>query len=130
MNNNLLHKITLFFLALVWLVNGLFCKVLHLVPRHEQIVTHIIGRSWFPSQLTKIIGIAEVLMSVWILSGIKKRLNALTQILVVAIMNVIEFILVPDLLLWGRMNSVFACLFILLIYLNEFHWKKEQLQKI
>ena len=38
-------------------------------------------------------------MAVWILSGIKSRLNAATQIVVVGVMNVLEFILAPD---WGE----------------------------
>ena len=35
-------------------------------------------------------------------------------------MNIWEFIIAPDLLLWGKLNSVFALLFIALIYFNEF----------
>lgn len=35
-------------------------------------------------------------------------------------MNIIEFILAPDLLLFGRMNIVFASIFIGVIYVNEF----------
>ena len=35
-------------------------------------------------------------------------------------MNVIEFILVPDLLLWGKMNAIFAFLLVLVVYYNEF----------
>ena len=35
-------------------------------------------------------------------------------------MNVIEFILAPDLLLFGRLNLLLAGLFILVIFLNEF----------
>ncbi|EMS33047.1 hypothetical protein C943_00324 [Mariniradius saccharolyticus AK6] len=38
----------------------------------------------------------------------------------VAIMNILEFVLVPDLLLWGRYNALFALLFIGLVYYNEF----------
>ena len=39
---------------------------------------------------------------------------------VVGSMNILEFILAPDLLLFGRMNIVFAAIFIGLIYVNEF----------
>ena len=41
--------------------------------------------------------------------------------LVIATMNILEFIIVPNLLLWGRANALFAFLFILVIYYNEFH---------
>jgi len=64
-------------------------------------------------------------MAIWILSGFKRRLCAITQIIVIGTMNTLEFILVPDLLLWGRLNSLFALLFILLIYFNEFTINKK-----
>jgi hypothetical protein len=109
-------------ISLVWLINGLFCKVLDFVPRHELIVSRILGTE-YASIFTKLIGIAEILMVVWILSGIKSRHCAIFQIVVVAAMNVLEFILVPDLLLFGRFNIVFAFLFISIIYINEFKIK-------
>lgn len=68
-------------------------------------------------------------MAVWIVSGLWTRLNALTQILVIAAMNVLEFALVPDLLLWGKANAVFALLFILLIGYNEFGMNKTPAQQ-
>ncbi|MDB5257963.1 MAG: hypothetical protein JWM14_2658 [Chitinophagaceae bacterium] len=129
MTNQQIHKALNFFIAFVWLVNGLYCKILNLVPRHEQIVERILGNTFSPTHLTKVIGIAEILMAVWVLSGIKKRWNAVTQIVIVATMNSIEFVLVPDLLLWGKMNIVFAVAFILVIYCNEFYWGKESIQE-
>ena len=107
-------------IAAVWLVNGLFCKVLNLVPRHQQIVARILGEEHARS-FTLLIGILETIMAAWIISRIWPRLNAVVQILVVAIMNTLEVILVPDLLLWGRFNAFFAFLFILLIYYKEFY---------
>jgi len=114
-----------FLVAAVWLVNGLFCKVLNLVPRHQQIVARIIGDS-HAAVLTRAIGFAEIAMAVWILSGIKPRLNAITQIVVIASMNTLEFLLASDLLLWGRFNALYAFLFILLI-LYVFILKKPSL---
>ena len=113
------HRILTYLIAIVWIANGLFCKLLNLVPRHEQIVSRIIG-SEFSEPITRVIGVSEIFMAIWILSGFKSRLNAITQMLVVATMNILEFILVPDLLLWGRFNSIFALMFILVIYYNEF----------
>ena len=113
------HRILNYFIAAVWIANGLLCKVLNLVPRHQEIVGRILGDQ-YASPLTKVIGISEILMAIWILSGIKPRFNALTQVLIIVIMNTLEFILVPDLLLWGRFNALFAFLFILLILYNEF----------
>jgi uncharacterized membrane protein YphA (DoxX/SURF4 family) len=115
-------------MAAIWVVNGLLCKVLNLVPRHEEIVKRILGTP-YPRTLTTLIGLAEIGVGIWILTGIKPRLSATLQILAVVIMNILEFILVPDLLLWGRLNSIFAFLFIILIYLNEFYLNRQLMQQ-
>ncbi len=114
-----LHKALNYFIALVWLVNGLLCKVLNLVPRHQQIVARILGHE-HANLFTKLIGLSEILMAVWIISAIKPKLNTLTQMLIIAVMNTIEFILARDLLLWGWANSIFAAMFIGFIYYNQF----------
>jgi hypothetical protein len=101
------------------LVNGLFCKILNLVPRHQEIVSRILGEE-HAAFFTKAIGVSEVLMVVWILSKIKGRFCALFQIVIIATMNIIEFFFVPDLLLFGRLNIAVACVFMLIIYVNEF----------
>ncbi len=106
-------------IALVWLVNGLFCKVLNMVPRHQLIVSNILGAE-YASLLTKAIGVSEILMFVWVLSGIRSRWCAIFQIFLVATMNVLEFFLVPDLLLFGHLNALFAAMFIAVVYYNEF----------
>src|SRR5687767_9228907 len=93
----------LYLTAVVWIANGLFCKILNLVPRHEQIVARILGPE-NSSLLIILIGIGEILMAIWIISRIASRLNAITQITLVLTMNVLEFILAPDLLLWGKLN--------------------------
>jgi inner membrane protein involved in colicin E2 resistance len=45
------------------------------------------------------------------------------------VMNTLEFILVPDLLLWGKLNSFYALLFIGLVYYTEFVLNKKIRQK-
>jgi len=128
MNNRKLYKILTFCIALVWILNGLFCKVLNLVPRHEQIVARILGYD-YSRVLTILIGLSEIAMAVWILSKFKSRLNAIAQIAIVGLMNTLEFILVPDLLLWGKLNSLFALIFILVVYFNEFYLNKKITQQ-
>ena len=123
-----LHKALTLLISVVWLANGLFCKVLNLVPRHEQIVARMLGED-YSRPLTILIGLSEIIMAVWVLSKFKSKLNAITQILVVATMNTLEFILIPDLLLWGRLNSLFALLFISLVYYNEFVLNKKLIQQ-
>jgi hypothetical protein len=116
------YKLLNYLIAAVWMANGFFCKVLNLVPRHQEIVARILGNG-HATLLTRMIGLAEITMAIWIVSGYWARLNAITQVLIIATMNVLEFMLVPDLLLWGRFNLLFACLLMLLILYNEYFLK-------
>ena len=128
MANKSLHKIILYFIAFVWFINGLYCKVLNGVPRHQLIVERILGNP-NAGVLTILIGLSEIGMALWIISQIKSRLNAIVQIIIIAVMNALEFYLAPDLLLWGKLNAVFAILFIMLIFYNEFMLNKKISQK-
>ena len=100
--------------AAVWLVNGLYCKVLDGVPRHRAIVARILGEdhAWL---LTRLIGLAEIALAAWILSGIRWKWSAAVQIALVAAMNVLEFFLAPDLLLFGKLNSLVALAYVTLV---------------
>lgn len=113
------HQVIRFFIALVWLINGFFAKVLGVVPRHQKIVAHILG-SEFAKQITTIIGFLEILMAVWILSKIESKTSSIFQIVLILSMNLLEIAFVPELLLWGKFNFIFAILFVVLIYYNEF----------
>lgn len=123
------HKVLTYFIATVWIANGLFCKVLNLVPRHEEIVARILGND-YSRPLTLLIGLAETAMAIWVLTKLKSKINAITQMAIVATMNLIEFITVPDLLLWGKLNIIFAFLFIGLVYYNEFVLNKNPNSRI
>jgi hypothetical protein len=118
------HQLLTCFIAAVWIVNGLFCKVLNLVARHQEIVAHILGSN-HSRLFTLLIGLSEMVMAVWIVSGLWSRFNAITQMVVVAAMNALEFFLVPGLLRWGKLNALWAFLFIVLIYYNEFYLNKK-----
>lgn len=119
MTSHKVHTLLNYIIASVWLINGLFCKVLNLTPRHKQIVAQIIGHD-IAKMMTIFIGFSEIVMAIWIWTQYKSKLSATLQIAIVVIMNLLEFILVPDLLLWGRFNAVFALLFIGLVYFNTF----------
>ena len=108
-----------YLISAVWLVNGLFCKVLNGVPRHRLIVARIIGTA-HAAALTRAIGFAEIAMAVWIVSGIRPRLNTITQVAVIATMNTIEYAMAYDLLLWGRWNDFSAFLFLLMLLYNGY----------
>lgn len=124
LNKQHVHKVLTYTIAAVWLVNGLFCKVLGLVPRHQEIVAQILGRE-YAKPITLCIGFAEILMAIWIISGWKSRLNAILQILIIVMMNILEFTIIPNLLLWGKMNIIFAVMFCALIFYNEFILSKK-----
>ena len=112
-----MHRLITYLIALVWLINGLLCKVLMLVPRHAAIVARILGPA-HASVLTRLIGLGEIGMALWVLSGIRPHWCAWTQIALILSMNMLEAVLAPDLLLWGRCNAVFAVLFCGLIYFH------------
>ena len=108
-----------YFIALVWLANGLFAKVLNLVPRHTEIVASILGPA-YARPLTIFIGLSEIAMAVWIVLDRQRKPTAILQIAIILTMNTLESILVPELLLWGYLNPVFAALFCILIYYHAF----------
>lgn len=111
-------------IAMVWFINGFFCKILNLVPRHQAIVGSILSQE-HAVLLTKTIGILEVLLAIWILTRLQSKLTTLLQITLIASMNVIEFCLTPELLLFGKLNIVFAIVFMLIIYFNQYYHHKE-----
>jgi hypothetical protein len=111
----LIKKLLTYAIALVWFINGLYCKILGLVPRHEQIVAQILGEE-YASILIILIGLAELVMVVWILSGWQRRWCAIAQIVVVLSMNILETTLVHEFLLWGYWNGLFALIFVLVVY--------------
>lgn len=114
-----MNKILTWCIAFVWVVNGFFSKILNFVPRHEQIVARILGND-YSNLITVLIGCSEILMAVWIITKYKSKINAIMQMIIVLVMNIIEFSLASDLLLWGKWNILFALLFISLVYYNEF----------
>ncbi len=113
-------------LSVIWLINGFYCKLLNQIPRHQLIVSRILGNE-YANELTKLIGIAEIIIAIWILSGFKSRANAVLQMIIIATMNTIEFFLAKDLLLFGAWNAVWAVILILIIYFNEFHLNRKHM---
>lgn len=109
-----MKRIPKYIFAAVWVANGLVCKVLDIVPRHREIVARILGED-HALALTRLIGVGEIGIAVWILSDIKARWSAWAQIAAVMTMNVIEFFLVPDLLLFGKLNFLVALAYVALV---------------
>jgi uncharacterized membrane protein len=65
-------------------------------------------------------------MAIWILSEIKHRFCTFAQVILIAVMNTIEFFLVPDLLLFGHTNALLATLFVLLILINAYKLRQHK----
>ena len=84
--------------AAVWLVFGVVFKILDLVPRHRLIVASVVGEA-AAGPVTFLIGGAEAVMGLWILSGIRPRACAATQTIAIATMNALELSMARDLLL-------------------------------
>jgi uncharacterized membrane protein YphA (DoxX/SURF4 family) len=84
--------------ASVWIVFGLGFKVLRLVPRHERIVARILGEAVAPV-LTRLIGVGELAIGIWMLTGRFSAACAAVQTALVVTMNAIELTRARDLLL-------------------------------
>jgi hypothetical protein len=110
-------------IALVWFINGMYCKLLNLVPRHQEIVARILGDE-HAAVLTRTIGSLEIGMALWVISNFKPSLCAFMQISLIAIMNTLEFFVAPDLLLFGKTNAFLATLLIGIIILNEYSGRR------
>ena len=118
------NKILSFLIASVWLMNGLYCKILNQVPRHETIVASIFNNE-YSRQIIILIGFLEVCLSIWLFTKYKQKLATILQIFLVLVMNIIEFIIAKELLLWREYNIVFALIFITTVYLNGFYFNKK-----
>lgn len=109
----------IYFFAIVWFANGLICKVLNFVPRHNEIVKEVLQTS-YSTEITYLIGALEILLSIWVLSLILYKICGMFQISIILIMNVLEFTFAPQLLLHGQLNFLFATIFCGVIYYEYF----------
>lgn len=110
-----MKRLATIILASVWLINGLFVKVLGLVPRHQAIVARFLGPE-HAEALTRLIGLAEIAMAVWVLSGIKRRWFAITQCFIIVTMNSLEYWRARDLLLFPILMPLANLLLIMLAF--------------
>jgi uncharacterized membrane protein YphA (DoxX/SURF4 family) len=76
-------------IALVWLYQGLWCKLLSREPRHRKIICAVpFLNGPRPRQALAALGAIECLLAVWVLSGFGAREAALMQTLLLVSMNV------------------------------------------
>lgn len=89
------------FVASVWIVHGLFNKLLHGSSRHLQIVQAVPGLAGAAGERALIlIGLVEVGIGLWVLSGWSARRCAAVQTILLLSMNVAELTFARPLLLW------------------------------
>jgi hypothetical protein len=85
----------------VWLIHGLYNKLLGGSPRHLAIVQSVPGLAGAAGlRVLLAVGVFEVAMAVWILSRRSPRLCAATQTVALLAMNVVELRYARPLLLW------------------------------
>jgi uncharacterized protein YqjF (DUF2071 family)/uncharacterized membrane protein YphA (DoxX/SURF4 family) len=89
------------FVASVWLVHGLYNKLLGASPRHLAIVQSVPGLGGVTGErVLMLVGVFEVAVAVWILSGRASRLCAAAQTAALLSMNIVELSFARSLLLW------------------------------
>jgi uncharacterized membrane protein YphA (DoxX/SURF4 family) len=83
-------------IAAVWLYEGLWAKLLGGLRSQSEVVSAVprFGRRFGPAFL-KTLGLLEVLLALWVLSGLTPGVCALTQITVLIVLNI-------NGLLWAR----------------------------
>lgn len=87
--------------ASVWLIHGLFNKLLHFSPRHLLIVQSVPGLAGGRGEaVLTAIGLFEVGIALWVLSGWAGGVCAAVQTVVLLSMNVVELSVARSLLLW------------------------------
>jgi uncharacterized membrane protein YphA (DoxX/SURF4 family) len=95
------YKLIRLSIALVWLYQGLWCKVLGRVPAHVAVISAVpfIGPAGGRVALLAL-GLVECGIALWVLSGQRMRLAAIVQTCLLIVMNTGGLIwalrLVPD----------------------------------
>jgi hypothetical protein len=82
----------------VWVFHGLYSKVLNGIPRHRLIVAKILGAA-NAVQATRAIGLLELLLGIWVLTGWQPVACAFVQTVGLVAMNCLEIRLARELLI-------------------------------
>ena len=82
----------------VWIYHGLYSKMLNGIPRHQLIVARILGPR-YARPATKVIGLLEVLLGVWAITGVDAFACAVLQTAAILGMNTLEIFFAGDLLI-------------------------------
>jgi hypothetical protein len=110
-----LHRLATVFIAGVWIFHGLYSKILNGIPRHKMIVGEILGDAVADAAVL-VIGVMEILLGCWVLSGLSRRLNATVQTLALVSMNTLEILLAREFLISAGGMVLLNLCFIALIW--------------
>ena len=106
-----------FVTAAVWMMFGTWFKLLGMVPRHRLIIAAVVGEV-AAGPITLVVGAAETVLALWIISGVYPRICAAVQSLAIVTMNTFELIYARNLLLSpGLMICLNAVLLTVVWYL-------------
>src|SRR2546423_13756860 len=84
--------------VIVWFIFGMIFKALNVIPRHREIVAHVLGSEIAPL-VTVLIGLAETTIGIWFLIGFFPRSCAMVQTIAIVSMNALELSYARSLLL-------------------------------
>ena len=83
-------------IALVWLYEGLWCKVMGMMPSQLAIVVELPGFTRERALvLWKSIGAVEIFLGIWVLTGVHPAWCALGEVVLLVVMN-------ANALMWAR----------------------------
>jgi hypothetical protein len=85
-------------IGMVWVFHGFYSKILNGIPRHQLIVGRVLGER-LARPATKAIGCLELLLGLWVFSGVARVECAVVQTLAIVGMNTVEIIMAGDLLI-------------------------------
>ena len=101
----------------VWVFHGLYSKLLNGIPRPRLIVGRVLGNR-FAATATRVIGVLEVLLGLWVFTGWQPVACAGVQTLALVGMNTLEILLAGDLLISAIGMVILNLGFLALVW----HW--------
>jgi uncharacterized membrane protein YphA (DoxX/SURF4 family) len=110
------HRLAALFIAGIWIFHGLYSKILDGIPRHRLIVAEILGETIADVAVIGI-GVLEILLGCWVLTGLLRRLNATIQTLALVSMNTLEILFARQFLI-----SAGGMVFLNLCFLTLVWW--------
>ncbi len=92
------HLATQILIGSVWVFHGFYSKILNGIPRHRLIVGKVL-RLKDPTWMTRLIGLAEVTLGIWVFTGWQPIPCAAVQTCALVGMNTLEILIAKELLL-------------------------------